>query len=107
MPSKKIVKTEQIEKLETLENTVDSESDMELEAPVIKNQTAALGKSGPIVRQNSELLIEICCYADSANRKRTADWVNVESKVTTGLENQLNLVYYIAPGRGDKDPQRK
>ena len=35
MPSKKLVKTEQIESLETLENTVDCESDGELEAPVI------------------------------------------------------------------------
>ncbi len=35
MPPKRIVKTEPIEKIETLENTVDSESDMELEAPVI------------------------------------------------------------------------
>ena len=35
MPPKRIVKTEPIEKIETLENTVDSESDEELEAPVI------------------------------------------------------------------------
>jgi len=35
MPPKKIVKTEPIEQIETLENTVDSESDGELEAPVI------------------------------------------------------------------------
>ncbi len=54
MPPKRIVKTEQIEKLETLENTVDSESDMELEAPVIMQSVKQVKEKRKLNLSDSE-----------------------------------------------------